>query len=328
VLKLAWPTSVVAALLMTAGPAFAETPPGPACDYYQNLLIGTLCERTVDLGLGVGNNHREITNSFSDPFLQEVNKTTVNFLTLSGSASITPLSWLKLTLGSSGVVQSNSASSSGTSAGFPPFLPPRTFSFSSSSQQAYAGFQTLQVLANVIDVGAGDSRTIVNVFAGGGFVPGTDLRGTPSEVNARWQSEWFGGLEGNGEWRLPGSTYSIVSRTGLQLHQEQVRSRTILQPAQSVLLSNDAWGVAAGPVVYADILTSQAGGVGSSPNSVNVGVEVRAQPLRTLPVPFLRDLTAAIGVFHSVGQAAFVDTRNGKASALAVNADFAWHFGF
>lgn len=315
-----WSTTVLAALLVASAPAFAKPPPAPACDYYQNLLIGTLCQRTVDLDLGIANNHRDINNSFGDPFFQQVDKTTVNFLTLSGSASITPLSWLKITLGSSGIVQSNSASTNLTVNGGP------FFNAGSSSQQAYASYQTLQALANVIDTGAGDRRYIINVFARGGFVPGTDLANTAGEVNAKWQTEWFGGIEANGEWRLPGAMVSIVSRTAFQLFQEDLRNRTIVQPAQSLLLSNDAWGVAAGPAGYANILTSQAGGVGSSPNSVFVGAEIRAQPLRTLMVPFLRDLTATIGVFHTIGQAAFIDKSQGKASALVVNADVAWHF--
>jgi hypothetical protein len=160
----------------------------------------------------------------------------------------------------------------------PPFAPPQHFSSSSSSQQAYASYQTLQALANVIDTGAGDRRYIVNVFVAGGFVPGTNLPNTPSQVNAKWQSEWFGGIEGNGIWHWPGSTYSIVSRTGFQLSQLEVRSRTIVQLSQSVLLSNDAWGIAAGPAVSANILTSQAGGAGSNPDSILVGAEIRAQP--------------------------------------------------
>ena len=269
--------TALVALLVGSAPALADSPPEPFCDYYQNLLIGTLCQRTVDLDLGIANNHREITNSFSDPFFQSSSKSTFNFLAISGSASITPLSWLKITLGYSGIVQSNSSSTS-TFAGFPPFAPPQHFASSSSSQQAYASYQTLQALANVIDTGAGDRRYIVNVFVAGGFVPGTNLPNTPSQVNAKWQSEWFGGIEGNGIWHWPGSTYSIVSRTGFQLSQLEVRSRTIVQLSQSVLLSNDAWGIAAGPAVSANILTSQAGGAGSNPDSILVGAEIRAQP--------------------------------------------------
>ena len=325
-----WPTTTLAAVLVICGPAFAEPPPAAPCNYYQQVLIGTLCQRTVDLDLDVSNNHRQLTSGFGNPFLQVSNKTTINFLTLTGSVSITPLSWLKITLGSSGVVQSNNASS--TQSGFL-FLGKNGFGFgeqefSSSSQQSYASYQALQALANVLDTGPGDKRYVVNVLLGGGFVPGTDLDGTPSEVNAKWQTEWFGGVEANGSWRLPGSMYSVVSRSGFQLSQLEVLNRTIVQPSQSLLLSNDDWGIAAGPSGYANILASKTGGVGSSPNSVFVGAEIRSQPLRRLPVPFLRDLTATIGVFHSVGQAAFIDKSAGKASAVVVSSNLAWHFHY
>jgi hypothetical protein len=120
--------------------------------------------------------------------------------------------------------------------------------------------------------------------------------------------------------------YSVVSRTGFQLSQSELINRTVVQPSESLLLSNDAWGIAAGPSGYANMLQSQTGGVGSSPNSVFVGAEIFSQPLRMLPIPFLRGLTATIGVFHSVGQAAFVDKSAGKASAVVVSGDLGWHF--
>ena len=157
---------------------------------------------------------------------------------------------------------------------------------------------------------------------------GTNVGNTAARVNAKWQTEWFGGIEGAGYWRLPDSTWSLVSRTNFWITQEEVRSRTIVVPSQAFLLSNDSWGVAAGPSTYADILTSQSGGVGSNPNSVLVGAEIRAQPLRTLLIPFLRDLTVTIGGFRSVGQATFIDRSFGKASAFVVSADFGWHFQF
>jgi hypothetical protein len=316
-----WPTTMLAALLVASGPAFAEPPATAPCDYYQKVLIGTLCQGTVDLDLGVSNAHRTITSGFGDPFLQVSQKATYNFLTLTGSASITPTSWLEITLGSSGVVQSNLVSTSVNG-----FFGEQEFS--GSSQQSYASYQVLQALANLLDTGPSDKRYVVNVFAGGGFVPGTDLDGTPSQINAKWQTEWIGGVEANGSWRLPGSMYSVVSRSSLQFSQLEVDRRAIVQLAQSFLLSNDDWGIAAGPSGYANILAGQTGGAGSSPDSVFVGAAIRSQPLRRLPVPFLRDLTATIGVFHSVGQSAFVDKSAGKVSQVVVSGDLAWHFQY
>ena len=159
-------------------------------------------------------------------------------------------------------------------------------------------------------------------------MPGSDDNGTPSQLNAKWQTEWFGGIEANAIWRLPGTMYSVVSRTGLQFAQGDLINRTVVQAAQGLLLSNDDWGIAAGPSGYAKILTSESGGAGANPSDVFAGAEIRSQPLRKLPVPFLRDLTATIGVFHSVGQAAFVDKSAGKASEYVVSADLAWHFHY
>jgi hypothetical protein len=319
---------MLAALLAASTPALAQPAPASGCDFYQKVLIGTLCQRTVDLDVGVSNNHREITNGFGNPIQQVSNKTTYDFLTLSGSVSITPVSWLEITLGSSGVVQSNSASS--TIRGFPLLTPhgfvPVTLRSSTSSQQSYASYQTLQALANLLDTGPGDQRYVVNVFLGWGFVPGSDENGTPSQVNARWQTEWFGGIEANANWRLPGTMYSVASRTGLQFLQGELIGRTVVQASQALLLSNDDWGIAAGPSGYAKILTSQSDGAGANPTDVFAGGEIRSQPLRRLPVPFLRDLTATIGVFHSVGQAAFVNKAAGKVGELVVSGDLAWHF--
>jgi hypothetical protein len=193
-----WPATTLAALLVASGPAFAEPPPPASCDYYQKVLIGTLCQRTVDLDLGVSNNHREITSGFGNPIVQVSNKATYNFLTLTGSASITPLSWLEITLSSSGTVQSNNASAteSGLLFNMSGFFY-GTEEFSASSQQSYGTYQALQARANVLDTGPGDQRYVVNVFLGWGFVPGTNEAGTPSQINARWQTEWLGGVEAN-----------------------------------------------------------------------------------------------------------------------------------
>lgn len=316
--RIAFAVAALGGSLLTATAASAAMP-GAACDYYENLLMGAMCQGTADLGLSIGNDHREIDSSYADPFLQQSSKTTYNFLGLGASAAITPLPWLNFTVTSSLTTQTNQFSlSQHDFAG--------SYQYSSSSQQTYAGFQTLTARAKVLDSSAGNARYVVNTYVTGGFVPGTDVGDTPGQDNAKWHTQYGGGIEANGQWHVPGGAYSIVARSGVEIIWGDELSRTVVHPALSLFLSNDAWGIAVGPSGYVDILAGEKGGVGSSPEAVYLGGEIRTQPLRMLPIPLLRSMTADIGVYHSVGQAAWVDTSYGDASEMVVNAALAWHF--
>ena len=156
-------------------------------------------------------------------------------------------------------------------------------------------------------------------------MPGTNEIDTPSAGNAKWDVEYIGGLEGNAEWRLNGGPYSVVLRTGFELIHETSLDRTVVQPAIAGLLSNDLWGVAIGPSFYSNILTANTNGLGNSPSSSFIGGEIEAQPFRVTSIPFLHDITLALSAYHSLGQVAYIDTANGKASAMVVNADIGWH---
>lgn len=302
--------------------AWSQAEAAPAnCDYYQDLLTGALCQNSIDLGLSIDNAHREIENGFIIPGFQASSKTTYNFLTLGASASVTPLDWLKVTLASSAIVQTSGYSS--VSSGF--F---GTTAFSSSTRQSFPAYQTLRATATPFDVSTGNARYVIDVNLGAGIVPGTNLSGTPAAGNAHGQSEVFGGATATGQWHLPDAMYSVVGRAGLQIRYDTYFSETIVQPSLAVLLSNDVWGVAAGPSFFMNILAGTNDRIGDRPESVFLGGEIEAQPLRFLPIPVLRDLTLTVAVYHSAGQAAFVDTIYGKASQLDVDASLAWHFRY
>jgi hypothetical protein len=88
-----------------AASALAASPVS-GCDYYQTVLMGVLCQNTIDLGLGVGIDQREIKQAYMVPnFYSSFSKTNINFQTETASVSITPLSWLQVTLASNLVTQ-------------------------------------------------------------------------------------------------------------------------------------------------------------------------------------------------------------------------------
>ena len=60
------PLAAALGRLATVSAVFAESPPAPVGDYYQNLLMGTLCKDKVDLGLTIGGDQLDIKNSFGD----------------------------------------------------------------------------------------------------------------------------------------------------------------------------------------------------------------------------------------------------------------------
>ena len=113
-------------LFLSAGGASAQQ--AIACDYYQKLLMGALCQDTVDVNASVNNNNREIHQGTLVPATNPVGlgplsaavvaigstpsgwaktKTVYNFLDSTASVAITPLSWLQVSLGTSVITQRN-----------------------------------------------------------------------------------------------------------------------------------------------------------------------------------------------------------------------------
>jgi hypothetical protein len=136
---------------------------------------------------------------------------------------------------------------------------------------------------------------------------------------------WFGGVEANARWPLGDSDYAVILRSELAIARLSVQATTSVSPELTLLLSQDRWGVAIGPVIGTSVLLNRDHAGTNSPISTSAGVAVRTQPFRRTAWPVLHDLTAVFSATHSLGQAAWVDTRHGRASQFAIGGTLSWH---
>jgi hypothetical protein len=200
---------------------------------------------------------------------------------------------------------------------------------STGSQQSFASWQTLSLLGTAFDTGPGNARYVGNMFVSAGFVPGTNEDSTPSALNAKWHTEYQFAPRLNARWRLGQSDYSIVARGEMTVSYMPLDGSTVIEPALSVLISNDLWGVAIGPTIRGGKLVNHGTQIGGdSAWNTAAGVEIRTQPFRALGDTILRNLTALVDVTHSIGQANFIDSAYGNTSALVVGGSLGWHFQY
>jgi hypothetical protein len=266
------------------------------CDWYQNAVLGTRCAESWSFGVAVD------YNQFN--YGRGQYSSTDEHYTTTGNIAVTPTSWLTLSFGSGFVNEDRNWTFKGNA-------------FSSST--SYTGQQTLQANVNLSDTGPGPQRYVINAYAGG-FV-------TPSHGTTDENDGVFGGVTANGQWQL-GSGMSILGQAQLQANSQSLNGDAFLYPHFRLLLSNDALGVAAGPVFnFGEWLSGNQAAHSQSSYSMAGGTAI-VQPFRSSPSPFLNGMILQVTGQEAIGQAGWVSSSYAKTDQFDITGTVSFHFRY
>ena len=297
-----------------AGAALAADPVAPAapasaalviCDFFQNQLISTFCAQSVDVAgtvSGSEDRRRTLTN-FGGAFSYRQ-----TFVSGGGSLSVTPLSWLRLSA-------SSSYAQSDVTVRNDPF---NNGGVTAKTRSSYVSWQDFAASVNLLDTGPGDTRYVVNVLGGAGFIP--------ARTGLKADSRIIGQITGAARWRLGASDYSLNFRSTLQGERVTQFREGLVQTTARLLLAQDVWGVALGPSFSSSHLATVNGGLPRHSNAYFGGVTALWQPFRASATPVLRALTLQGTAAHSIGNAAF--TNYDRSRAMTYSANAALHFQY
>lgn len=288
---------------LLAGVSFAVALPALAggweaaepCDWFQNAVIGTRCAQSFALTTGLG---------YAEYSYSRTNQNGTNdSYNPSGAISITPNKWLTLSYTS----QFTSEDQNWTYKGH-----------SYSSSTSYTNHQTFAANANLIDTGPGAQRFVINAYAGGWIMPSHDQYDEDNGV--------YGGFTINGQWRL-NSAYSIVAQGQLELNRHEQNDNLYLYPHLRLLLSNDAAGIAVGPVF-------NSGQWLSSNKTINefsywtAGGTIIAQPFRGSQNPLLSGMTFQFTGQEYLDHSGFTSPSVEKTSQYDLSGTIGFHFRY
>jgi hypothetical protein len=324
------------ALILTALAAFAAAtaaradgaPPtgqGPACDFFEAQLIGVLCGHTAYVAPGVlgGDETIKSTTSVSPAGAGGPGTLTQHWdyqsVYESMTLAVSPWQGVRFHVTGEAFQYDNSYWSQFAPSGGGA---PTTTNLSASG--AYAGWQGIGAEVTLwdthFDTPFGNVHYVFNAvgglqfFPGGGPYPGRDLQ------QIGWQS--------GAELRLGGSGFSLdYLATNLLQHFDNPGLYD-LENTTRVLLSNNAWGVAIGPVLGGATVLWHAPGTNTGWFSTQLGGEALLEPFRHTTIPVLRDLTLDLSATHSIGQADLVPNWAGSASSYIYAAEARFNFAF
>jgi hypothetical protein len=176
-----------------AAPAPISVAPGSLCDFYEDQLIGALCERSGYAGFQIESDQLSIRQDIGPPANFTSNDQS-NWIFSTGTLSITPLSWLKLT--------ASSEYSNLTETFNYAFLNPLFPGFGGSKNTLNsAAWQNFTAVASVYAGSVGQARYELNLFLNLGVLPGS------SDYNQRIGEAV--GVEAGAHWALPSTDYSV-----------------------------------------------------------------------------------------------------------------------
>lgn len=282
---------------MLAQPAFAGGW-SDTCDWYQNAVLGTRCAQSWSFGVGV-----DFSQYNYDRSAFGYSSTGSRYDTL-GSFAITPTNWLTVSFGTNFIDRDFSKT---------------TLGVTQSSSTSFWGQQTLQANANLVDTGPGAQRFVVNAFFGGFVTPSHDQVGENGGV--------FGGITANGQWQI-GHGMSVLAQGQLQLASQSQDSDVFLYPHARLLLSNDALGIAVGPVFNSGQWLSGNQTANSQTSNYSLGGTAIAQPFRSSDSAFLNGVILQVTGQESLGQAGWVSSSYAKTDQFDVSGTVGFHFRY
>ena len=125
-----------------------------------------------------------------------------------------------------------------------------------------------------------------------------------------------GGLSSGASWAIGRSDFSLNSFSTVEIERYTADLRSDVALSTRMLLSDDVWGVAAGPAGAATYLLSRAEGTWGVSPAYFAGAVALVEPFRTAHIPILSDITVEGSAMHSLGQAAFYPAIEMKAQEM------------
>jgi hypothetical protein len=154
-----------------------------------------------------------------------------------------------------------------------------------------------------LDYNGAGFRAFVSGVALVSYLPSYNVQG----IAAGDRAEFAGELNAGAHWVLRNTDYSLNPLATLTLAHFTRSPTNQFASNVRVLLSQDVWGVAAGPVVTTNVLNYHAtNGNGFPAQQYYAGAHLMVEPFRLTVSPVLKDVVANFDVLHSLGRAGTV----------------------
>jgi hypothetical protein len=254
-----------------------------SCDFYQSQLIGAFCENTFG---GTVTVEEEQQRAKAPRGFGVTDNWRIDSLISAANVYVAPTSWLKLTIGSEYISD------------FSYFVQPP---FASQTVRSnFAAWQTATAAVRLMDYNAEGFRAFISGVALVSYLPAYTTQGT----SLGDRGEFAGELNAGVHWVLGNSNYSLNPLATLTFAHFTSSPQNEFASNVRVLLSQDVWGVAAGPVVTTAALNYHGvNGNGFQSQQYFAGAHLLVEPFRTSSTPVLKDVVANFDVMHSLGRA-------------------------
>jgi hypothetical protein len=296
-----------------------------SCDFFQNAVIGTRCAATIALTAGLDYSALRNTYAFTGPNQSIRSNQDSDSTSGSFAASWTPTNWFTLSFNSGydGVKDSLSYQTS-----FYGIYLPQTFSGSGSTSYGHVGSQTLVGNFNLYDSGPGSQRIVLNSFVGSSYQPSfTASLPTGGTVAYSSNTNVYGGFTAYDSFRIS-QDYSITPSASTQFDHNSRGDNDLMYASTKVLVSNDHYGIALGPVVQAAYWLNSSDTPNHGSSQYSAGGSMVYQPFRAASSALLNGIILEGSALHSLGQAAFINQPGWKADEWSFSGTAAVHFRY
>jgi hypothetical protein len=181
---------------------------------------------------------------------------------------------------------------------------------------------------NLYDSGPGSQRIVLNSFVGSSYQPSfTASLPTGGTVAYSSNTNVYGGFTAYDSFRI-NREYSITPSASTQLDHNSRGNNDLLYSSAKVLVSNDQYGIALGPMVQAAYWLSSDDTPNHGSSQYSAGGSLVYQPFRAASSALLNGIILEGSALHSLGQANFVNQSGWKADEWSFAGTAAVHFRY
>jgi hypothetical protein len=312
--------ALAAPLASADEPASSAGEKAAACDFFQSELTDVTCGNTASFSLsGDGNGLTVVRTTMTQPGnVRGPGGASVqhyDYLDAYEGATLVAAPWQGVRLQASGEIfqYDNVYSEQFTPLGGLDGPSTRT----ANQLGGAPGWESIGAEATIWDRQTDSSRYVLSVAGSLELFPGG-----PNLARDLQQI----GLEAGARWRLGGSGLSLDYSSTSYLQRFDNPGEYLIASEARLLLANDDYGVAAGPILLGTNVLSHAARFNTGWSEAWLGGEAVVAPFRTTKLPVLRDMTIDMSATHSIGQAALVPGWAGSASAFDYTAVARFNF--
>ena len=308
------------------GAAAPLTEPAPTCDFFQAQLIGVFCGHTAYVGAFGGGSDETVNQTRTVPptrFFPRSGGTTYKHWDYQNAyegvtLAVSPWQGVQFHVSGEAFQFDDSYSTHDTFFGFHHnvITPPDSGGIPGWAE--IGGAATLW--DRQLQTPFGAIHTVTNVIGNFAFTPG----GGPYPGRDLQQLGW----ESGAELPLGGSGFALTYLSSNVFERLDNPGFFDIQNMTRVMLANDPYGWAVGPLLQGTTVLWHAPGVNTGWMETRLGGEALLEPFRRTSLPVLRDLTIDLAATHSLGQGALVPNWAGNASVVEYVASARFNFSF